>query len=295
MSSSAPALRPPRPAPISWRHRLVARYHRSAEHPGRLRLLGWLKRLLGVRTVRVEVAAGVVMDLDDTDFVQREILRHGGYELDTLRLFERLMGDASGFLDVGAHHGQYALRAARALADRGGRVFAVEPSPANAAALLRNAALSGLTNLDLCTVALSDAPGLLRLVQPQAANTGGSRLTAERPAAHDGPTLHVAVRPFSDLASLVPATAFDLVKIDVEGHEGRVLSSIFACGLRPAQILLEYLPAHFNYGLNQDMPAWLTSHGYEVMTVTGVLYQAGQPLPDDNLWARRLGRTTASP
>ena len=295
MSSSAPASGPPGPAPISWRHRLVARYHRSAEHPGRLRLLGWLKRLLGVRTVRVEVAAGVVMELDDADFVQREILRHGGYELDTLRLFERLMRDADGFLDVGAHHGQYALRAARALADRGGRVFAVEPSPSNAAALLRNAALSGLTNLDVCTIALSDAPGLLRLVQPQAANTGGSHLTADKSAARDGLTLHVAVHPFADVAPLVPAAAFDLVKIDVEGYEGRVLASIFSRGLRPPQILLEYLPAHFNYGLERDLPAWLESHGYEVMTVTGAPYQKGQPLPDDNLWARRIDRATASP
>ena len=295
MSSSVPAPGPPRLAPISWRHRVVARYYRSAEHPGRLRWLRWLKRLLGVRTVRVRVAAGVVMDLDDTDFVQREILRHGGYELETLQRFERLLVGARGFLDIGAHHGQYALRAAYVLAACGGRVFAVEPSPANGAALLRNAALSGLTNLDLLAVALSDAPGLVRLVQPQAANTGGSLLAAEGTAGREGPMLHVAVHSFADLAALVPASALDLVKIDVEGHEGHVLASIFACGVRPSQILLEYLPAHFDYGLDRDLPAWLASHGYEVRTVTGAPYQKGQPLPDDNLWARRIDRSAADP
>lgn len=295
MPSFAPAAGRSRLAPIPWRHRVVARYYRSSEHPGRLRLLGWLKRLLGVRTIRTEVTKGVVMDLDDTDFVQREILRHGGYELCTLRLFDQLIASAGGFLDVGAHHGQYTLRAARALANRGGGVFALEPNPGNGAALLHNAALSGLSNVDLCTVALSDTPGLLRLVQPQAANTGGSRLAAEMPPASGGPALHVAVHPFSDLAALVPTTAFDLVKIDVEGYEGRVLSSIFACGLRPAHILLEYLPAHFNYGLERDLPVWLSSYGYEVMSVTGEPYQEGQPLADDNLWARWMGGHAARP
>ena len=286
MNSTAPASARRVPAAISWRHRLVARYCRSPEHPGKRRLLGWLRWLLAVRTVRTEVMPGVVMELDDADYVQREILFSGGYELATLQIFDRLIANACGFLDIGGHHGQYTLRAARALASRGGRVFVFEPTPANAAALLRNAALSGLTNIDLCTAALSDVPAILRMVQPHAANTGASRLATAEAAPSDDLAIHVAVRPFADFIALIPPSAFDLVKIDVEGHEARVLASIFASTApRPRHIFLEYTPVDFDYGLSEGLPAWLGGHGYVVRDVTGAPYSVSHPLPDSNLWA----------
>jgi len=278
---------PPAPSlSIPWRHRLIARYCRSREHPARLRLIGWLKKLLGVGAVHTEVFPGVVMVLDDRDLIQREILYEGGYERITLELFDRLTKEARGFLDIGAHHGQYTLRAARTLAPRGGRVFALEPTPTNAAALLRNASLSGLTNLDLCTVALSDDPGILRMIQPHDINSGFAQLSSASSTGGAGVALHVSVRPFSDLAGLVPPEALDLVKIDIEGFEARALGSIFASSARrPRHILTEYRPVDFNYGVEGGLPAWLERQGYRVRTVTGRDYSAAEPLPDDNLWA----------
>ena len=277
---------PTGPVSISWRHRLLIRYYRADDHPGKLRLLGWVKRFLAVDLLRVEVVPGVVMELDEDDYVQREIITKGGYELASLKLFDRLVAGARGFLDIGGHHGQYTLRAARALAARDGRVFTFEPTPANAAALLRNAALSGLTNIDLCTVALSDEPGILPMVQPTASNSGGSHLESGPAASSSALAIHVAVRPFSELAALVPATALDLVKIDVEGYEARVISSLFASSApRPRHILLEYVPRVFDYGLTETLPVWLERHGYRVRTVTGESFSPGGLLPDDNLWA----------
>jgi FkbM family methyltransferase len=277
------------PRSIPWRHRMLVRYYRRPEHAGRLRLLRWLKGVLGVSKVLDEVTPGVVMELDDADFVQREILFRGGYELATLQLFDRLLAGARGFLDIGGHHGQYTLRAARALAARNGRVFTFEPTPANAAALLRNATLSGLDNIDLCTVALSDSPGILRMVQPVATNTGGSRLATTAAPALDGGTILVAVRPFEDVAALVPPEAFDLVKIDVEGYEARVLASLFSTSApRPRQILLEYIPSGFDYGVPGGLPAWLQAHGYRLRSVMGDDYSPDRPLPEDNLWAERV-------
>lgn len=279
-------LSPPPPSLLPWRHRLIARYCRSREHPARLRLIGWLKKLLGVGPVRVEVFPGVVMELDDRDLIQREILYEGGYERITLALFDRLMGSAGGFLDIGAHHGQYTLRAARALAPRAGRVFALEPTPANATALLRNAALSGLTNLDVCTIALSDTPGILRMMQPHDINSGFAQLAAAGRTGDDGIALHVSVRPFSDLVALVPPVALDVVKIDIEGFEARALGSLFASSARrPRHIITEYRPQDFDYGVEGGLPAWLERHGYRVRTVTGQDYSSTEPLPDDNLWA----------
>lgn len=286
MTPPTPASAHRAPVAISWRHRLVTAYCRQGEHPGKLRLLGWLRRLLAVPVVRTEVVPGVVMDLDDADYVQREILFSGGYELATLRLFDRLIADARGFLDIGGHHGQFTLRAARALAGRGGRVFAFEPTPANATALLHNAFLSGLDNIDLCTAALSDAPAILRMVQPHAANTGASRLSGDSAAPGEGPAIHVAVHPFGDFTALIPDAAYEVVKIDVEGHEARVLASLFASNApRPRHIILEYSPGHFDYGLAEGLPAWLEHHGYTVRDVNGAPFTDPEHLSDSNLWA----------
>lgn len=274
---------PPRP---DWRHRLIAGYIRGPDHRGKRRAVRWLRRRLKVETILLEVIPGVVMDLDPGDFVQHEIITKGGYELASLARFDRLLVNARGVLDIGGHHGQYTLRAARALAARGGRVFTFEPTPGNASALLRNATLSGLNNIDLCTVALSDSPGILRMTLDHMTNTGGSHLVADTAVASAGLATHVAVRSFADVAPLIPSTAFDLVKIDVEGYEARVLASMFASsGPRPRHLLCEYLPHLFDYGVPETLPTWLERHGYRVRTVTGEDFVPGAPLPEDNLWA----------
>lgn len=280
---------------LPLRHRLVSRYYRAAEHPGKLRLLGWLKRLLGVELVQAEIVPGVHMELDPADYVQREILFHGGYELPTLARFDLLLRDAAGFTDFGGHVGLYSLRAARALAPRGGRVFAIEPTVSNAQALLRNASLSGLRNLELCTAAFSDRPGILRMIAPHRDNTGGSRIGTAENVADDQReiALHVAVRPAAELAALIPPACLDLVKLDVEGHELRILLSLFsATPLRPRNILLEYLPDVFGNPSTEESASalrWLAAEGYELLTIDGQPFVSGGPLPDANLWLRRRG------
>jgi FkbM family methyltransferase len=274
-----------------WDHRLLARWYRAREHPGRLRIIGWLKRLRRIGALQVEVAPGVIMELDEHDYIQREIIFQGSYEPQTITLFERLLGHACSFLDIGAHHGQYALRAAHAVRDRG-RVVAIEPNPKNARALLRNAALSGLDNLDVCTIALSDTPGLLRLVQPLKDNSGHSRLSS---SAIDTPgtCVHVAVRPFHDLLPLLPTGMCDLVKIDVEGFEGRVLTSLFAATPhRPRHIIAEYCPQYFDYGMR--LADFLAAHDYRVRDVTGRPWREAQPLVEDNLWAELRSQPATS-
>lgn len=281
----APELLPTAARP-DWRHRLLVRYYRTPEHLGRLRLLGWLKRFLRVDLVRVEVSPGVVMDLDDRDFVQREIIVHGGYELATLARFDALLATARGCTDFGGHMGLYTLRAARSFAPRHGRVFTVEPTPAHSHALLRNAALSGLRNISLCTAACSDAPALLRMIAPHESNTGGSRLAADGTDDLRAIPLHVPVRPAGELVGAIPPPCLDLVKIDVEGHEFRILRSLFAAtAIRPRDILFEFKPQDFSYGDPAAELQWLRSEGYELRDVAGKAFVSGMPLPDDNLWA----------
>lgn len=276
------------PATPSWRDRLIVRYYRSHEHPARLRLIGWCRRLLGVDRLRVALAPDIVMELDEHDYVQREILLHGVYEHASVALFRRLVAEAANVCDVGAHVGQYTLLAARALAGRG-NVWAFEPTPINAAQLVRNARLSGLANIRLFTCAISDAPGFACMVTPSERSTGNYRLSPS--PAGDALGLHAAVSSFTVLRPHLPAAGFDVVKVDVEGYEGRVLSDLLASGLpKPRHILLEYNPQVFDYGVPGGLVAWLGARGYAVRTVHGEPFTLTDAAPpEDNLWAALRG------
>lgn len=277
-----------RPDRVTWRDRLIGQLYRVSDFPTRLRLIRLFHRWLRQPTVRVVVSPGVVMELNPSDFVPRQILCHGGYEPASIRLFERLVRTARGAVDFGAHMGLYTLRAARALEPSGGRVVAIEPMPTHASALLHNAALSDLSNIDLWVVAASDKSALLRMDTRCISNTGGTRLADDlEPRQTRGIPLGVCVVAAADLAPLFPPECLDLVKIDVEGHEFRILRSLFAATpARPKNLLLEYLPTEFDYGAALETTGWLEAQGYELLTVTGAPFTPGMELLEGNLWAR---------
>ncbi len=268
--------------------RLYVCYARAKHHPCHLRFLGVLRSLFRLRRVIVALPPSVRMELDPDDYLQREILFRGLYETRSMALFDRLLADARGCLDFGAHMGLYTLRAAAALAPRGGRVLAIEPTPAHSAALLRNAELSGLANIELCTAAFSRDPGLARMIAPHPANTGGSRLADGLHPDLRAIALHVPVRAAAELAPLLASGGADLIKIDVEGHEFHILASLLpALPELPRDILLECKPSEFDYG---DLGAhlhWLHGLGYECRDIDGATWNGASSLPEDNLWLHR--------
>lgn len=114
-----------------------------------------------------------------------------------------LEGTGRTFLDVGAHHGKYAVR----LSKRFRRVLAIEPDPVALPILRWNLELNGIQNVEIHVLAAWNRYEEL-LITPA---YGQTRV---RP---DG-TVKVPGMPLDDLA-----TEVDLVKIDVEGAEANVL------------------------------------------------------------------------
>lgn len=262
---------------------LFARWYRSPHHRGKTRLLRWAHALARKRTVVTRLDTGIVMELNPADYVQREILFHGGYEKQTLQLLDQLLETSAEFWDFGAHMGLYTLQAARALAPSGRRVLAIEPNPAQCLALQRNLLLNGLRNVTLCPVASGDASDLIQLITPDGDNTGGSRLGTYAKGDSRQTRLVVPVLPAATLARAFNLQASTLVKIDTEGREFAILDSLLTVA-RPTNILIEYFAA--NHPREEALVRFesYANLGYELRTIDGQPWDRVSALIEHNLW-----------
>src|SRR3989442_15616083 len=96
------------------------------------------------------------------------------------RSFQVAVGDV--VVDVGAHIGRYALRAAA----RGSKVIAGEPDPSNFSLLQRNFRPNGFSNVVLVPHALSSVPGTRALWLAASGNTGTSSVDPDGSSARGG-------------------------------------------------------------------------------------------------------------
>ena len=131
-------------------------------------------------------------------------------ELRELRSIGALRAGATVF-DLGAHQGVVALMLGREVGPTG-RVIAIEAEPHNARVAARNAALNGADNVTVVHAAASDADGSLNF----AVGLNGSVDSDTRVG-----NVVVASVTVDSLAARHGAP--DVVFIDVEGYEGRVL------------------------------------------------------------------------
>jgi len=120
--------------------------------------------------------------------------------------------------DVGANLGEWTLAMARA-AGPDGRVFAFEPNPVIADALIRTLNINNLRQVELHRCALSSVNGTADFILSRA-NGGESRLGKALPS--DG-AASVPTRTLDSVVEQSKISRLDLIKIDVEGHEHFVL------------------------------------------------------------------------
>jgi FkbM family methyltransferase len=168
------------------------------------------------------------------------------------------------FLDIGANIGFFTVIAAK-LVGEGGRVFAFEPVPKNAASLRRNLALNDFRQVRVFEAAISDhnGKGELRLSEW----IGGAALSTAAPPPDQTGTLAVDLVTIDELVARNEITAPDFVKIDVEGAEMEVLqgmaTTIQAC--KPT-ILFEIDDGNVE-AFNQKATAcetFLRAYGYQI-------------------------------
>lgn len=171
---------------------------------------------------------------DLSSFIDWTVFFYGAYEPALLAFLGetawRLAGPQAIVLDIGANVGQHSLYLARTVA----QVHAFEPWEPVRQALANNLARNDITNVAAHAIALSDSPGEAIFYAPTAANRG----TGSFVAGHDlsnRPAGRLALKRGDDVVGDLGLARLDLIKVDTEGFEERVLAGL-------AQTLRRYRP-----------------------------------------------------
>jgi FkbM family methyltransferase len=181
-----------------------------------------------------------------TDFVQMHAV---------IRYVEGLTGPST-IIDIGAHHGVYAMILGKIAQKFGGKVIAVEPHPESFKILRDNVKLNHLENtVTYEQVAVMDKPGLAEIT-----SDGSQSRALYEP--NSGP---VEVASLGKVMNKYGLENVDLLIIDVEGAELPVLQGFpWESKRPPGKIFCEFHPyAWKDFGYSgEDFRLFLEKHRY---------------------------------
>lgn len=186
-----------------------------------LRLLAAPEKLAG-RTFSVPFFGGRYHG-DLGSFLDWTVYFYGAYESGLLALMARAAaraGPGAVFLDVGANVGQHSLF----MAAHTTRIHAFEPWPAARDRLRELMAANGVESVTVHPFALGEAEQELPFYAPASANLGtGSFCPGVN---HNSAAGSLRVRRGDDVVAELGLTRLDIIKIDTEGFEARVLAGL---------------------------------------------------------------------
>ncbi len=127
------------------------------------------------------------------------------------------------FFDIGANAGAYSFWAFSCLKTNGS-IYSVEPDPELQKRIKFNAATNGASSLTVIPDALSDEAGEMKLVFGKG-NRGQNSLEIK---SDESDAISVRVRTLDTLVKDLGLSKIDAMKIDIEGHEFRVMNHYFS-------------------------------------------------------------------
>lgn len=208
--------------------------------------------------------ATYLVNENDT-YVGQALLNYGEYGQHEYALLSSISSPGSVIAEIGANMGAHTVRLAKHVGMQG-RVIAYEPQPVMFQALCGTIALNSLMNVDCYPYALSAETGQLMLPSldyRQQNNFGG--ISFEPPAEQGFPA---PLHRFDDVFVL---PRLDLMKIDVEGMELRVLKGAEA-------MIKKFRPVIYmendQKAKSADLLQWLFDHDYRVWWHTPALFNA---------------------
>lgn len=183
------------------------------------------------------------------------------YEKEVWPEVMRRLETASLFVDVGGHMGLYAVCGAKRM-PAGGKVVVFEPQSENARYLRRTVQLNHVEDkVQIREAAVGEKTGMICI------STGQSQATISE---SEGVPVQITT-----LDADFPSERIDVLKVDVEGAEGRVLEGaeelLASKTRRPKSIFIEVHP--YNWKMFQTtsdgLVRRLTKHGYQLRRLDG--------------------------
>jgi|GEM_PF-577404 len=163
-----------------------------------------------------------VFELDVSSTLSKMVLNEG-YEREIIPFFEAILSDGLHVVDIGANIGLYTVLAAK-LVGNSGKVLAVEPVPSIFRLLFSNIKRNGLENVFIFDGVVASQNGDYNLNFVEGSPEYSSLAKIVHP--HAPNNIKQITVPGETLDNLVRINGLNpsLVKIDVEGAEGLVLS-----------------------------------------------------------------------
>jgi FkbM family methyltransferase len=192
-------------------------YYLLPDHPSKLRILGWIESLAGRKRIAVKTKSGFRFAVDRRDYIQKTVFLRREWEPEIEGFLRTQLKETDVFFDIGANVGYFTLVA---LCSRVDKVFAFEPNPELQEIMLLNLRLSGWGDHPeiLVKSGLSDTSGRAIYQTGPLENSGIGRIVnTEHQSTFAIDT--ITLDSFIEETGVLPT----VLKIDVEGHESKVL------------------------------------------------------------------------
>jgi FkbM family methyltransferase len=165
-----------------------------------------------------------------------------------IKLLLKKLGQSGVFFDVGSNIGSYTLVASEVAT---ANVFAFEPGRTAFSALKKNIELNNRSNVKLLNFAVSDQESVLMLTNGQEIST--NKVVNQPKISHK--IVHVKSKTLDQVCREYDVQP-NIVKIDVEGHDLKVLKG-FREFIKDTDVLL------IEEGEDYKISKWLVSFGFE--------------------------------
>jgi FkbM family methyltransferase len=227
--------------------------------------------------VPVTLRNGYKIIVFPNDFIGKSVLLFGEIDPKITRTLALFIDAGDTLVDVGANIGSVSIPCLEYVGPLG-RIVAVEPQAECCAALRQSVALNGSANLEIHPIALSDRAGEFDILLPQADNLGRASF-APFGATGQGRVVRstkVKVHHGGEFLESLKLRGEYIVKLDVEGHEGSVLSSFSSYFVRhpPKAVVFESTPDMYPGQRFQQTPAYqaVTAGGLTVFRILKSLW-----------------------
>lgn len=201
--------------------------------PGiRYRLIRFALRVLQIHSYRFEVDfCGFRYKGDIGNHIDFHLFFLGSYETGILRFMGELISKDAVVFDVGANTGHHSLYLSRLA----GQVEAFEPYAPVRRVLDQRIADNGIQNIRIHPIGLGDTDAMAEFFEPPDSNTGIGSFLKSHSFENQAAGLSLPIRRGDAIAEELNLQRVDLIKIDVEDAEDRVLRGL-------QQVLLKYNP-----------------------------------------------------